>query len=189
MTYSSVIVYELVNPLAKNKELQLAVEKPIKRAYQEAEIIKFAGDGLIPTREEIEQIEQTITSWDDAKGRDDYTIFHSFADGMYTREMHVEKGEMIVGEIHRNDHIVNLLKGSLVVIDEFGNRRLDAPASFISKAGVKRVGFILEDTVWQDIHRTDKTNIEEAEKEIFVSSYDEIEIEGELCRESLQAQH
>lgn len=182
MIYSSILVFTLCNPLAECKELQLAVEKPITRVYEEAYLLKSVGDGLIPTREEIQNIQEMVEGWEDSKRREDYTVFHSFADGMYTREMHVEKNEIIVGEIHRNDHIVNLLKGSLIVIDEHGNRRLDAPMSFVSKAGVKRIGFILENTVWQDIHRTDKTNIEEAEKEIFVSSYDEIEIEGELCQ-------
>jgi len=182
MICSSILVFSLINPLAECRELQLAVEKPIKRIYEEATLLKFVGDGLIPTREEIQNIQDMMEKWEGIKHREDYLVFHSFADGMYTREMHVDKNEIIVGEIHRNDHIVNLLKGSLIVIDEFGNRRLDAPATFVSKAGVKRVGFILEDTVWQDIHRTDKTTIEDAENEIFVSSYDEIEIKGDICQ-------
>jgi len=181
--YSSILVFSLINPLAESKELQQAVSQPIKRIYEEAVLIKFAADGLIPTREEIQTIQHIIEGWADAKHREDYTIFHTFADGMYTREMHVEKGEIIVGEIHRNDHIVNLLKGSLIVIDEFGNRRLDAPCSFVSKSGVKRVGYILDDCVWQDIHRTEKTTIDEAEKEIFVSDYEELAIEAELCQD------
>lgn len=176
MICSSIIVFSLCNPLAQSKELIEAVHKPIRRVYEESVLIKFAADGLIPTREEIQTIEEMIEGWEDSKGPDEYEIFHSFADGMYTREMHAPKWDIIVGKIHRNDHIVNLLKGSLVVIDEFGNRLLEAPCSFTSKAGVKRVGFILEDCVWQDIHRTDKTTIAEAEAEIFVNDYSEIEL-------------
>lgn len=183
MICSSILVFSLVNPLSDSKELQESVRKPVDRVYQEALIIKFAADGYIPTREQIHEIQEIVESWEDVKHREDYTVFHTFADGMYTREMHVEKGEIIIGEIHKNDHMVNLLKGSLVVIDEYGNRRIDAPYSFMSKSGIKRIGFILEDTVWQDIHRTDKTTVKDAENEIFVSSYNEIELRGVVCQE------
>ncbi|MBT8449274.1 MAG: hypothetical protein KJO69_06265 [Gammaproteobacteria bacterium] len=168
----------LVNPLAKSNELQVCVEKPIKRIYEESLLISEVARGYIPTREELVQIQEMIESWDDAKTADDYLVFHNFADGMYTREMHVNKGEIIVGKIHKNEHIVNLLKGRLIVIDEYANREIIAPCSFTSKPGVKRIGIILEDTVWQDIHRTDETTIERAENEIFMKDYNEIEVQS-----------
>lgn len=182
ITLSSVLVFILANPLAESKDLQELVHKPISRLYDECSLLVSVKNGDIPTREDIQEIQEMIEGWDNAKYREDYDIFHSFTDGMYTREMHVEKDQIIVGEIHRNEHIVNLLKGRLIVIDEFGNRELSAPCSFVSKPGVKRVGFILEDTVWQDIHRTDATTIPEAEAEIFVKNYSEIEINQEVAQ-------
>lgn len=176
MICSSILVFTLVNPLAGSNELSV-VKDHLTTVYEQSKLLIAVKNGFIPTREEIQQIQDMMLSWDGVKGPEDYEVFHSFADGMYTREMHVQKDEIIIGRIHRNEHIVNLLKGKLVVIDEFGNRMLEAPCSFTSKPGVKRIGFILEDTVWQDIHRTDKTTIEEAEKDIFIKDYSEIEIE------------
>ena len=126
----------------------------------------------VKTRKDILGFEQVIKNMSTAFDECPYPIFHSFADGMYTREIHINKGDLAVGAIHRNDYFVNVLKGRLWVVSEFGSREIIAPDSFIAKAGVKHIVFTLEDTIWTDTHRTNETVIDAAEKEIFIESYE-----------------
>jgi len=127
------------------------------------------------TREDVLKLEEEIKDLPTAYAGNPYPLFHSFADGMYTREMHVPKGDFIVGAIHKNEYFVNVLKGRLWVVSEFGAKDLTAPCSFKAKAGVKHIGFIIEDTVWSDTHKVTTESIEDAEKEIFVESYEELD--------------
>lgn len=127
------------------------------------------------TREDILNFEQVIRNMPLAFDECPYPLFHSFADGMYTREIHINKGDLVVGAIHRNDYFVNVLKGHLWVVSEFGSREVIAPTSFIAKAGVKHIVFTIEDTVWTDTHKTKQTSIDKAEKDIFVESYEELD--------------
>lgn len=129
----------------------------------------------IKTREDVLKFEKGIKDMDTAFDECPYPLFHSFADGMYTREIHFNKGDLIVGAIHKNEYFVNVLKGRLWVVSEFGAKEIIAPASFTAKAGVKHIGFTLEDTVWSDTHKVNAVNVEEAEKEIFSSSYKDLD--------------
>ncbi len=127
------------------------------------------------SREDILQFSEFVETHPDNLGRDAFPLFHSFSGGVYTREIHLPKGHVVIGAIHKFENMVYVLKGKLLVADEFGINMIEAPAQFSSRPGVKRVAYILEDTVWVDIHHTDKTTVEEAEKELFTDSYDDLE--------------
>jgi len=106
---------------------------------------------------------------------DECPLKHSFADGIYVREIFIPKGMLIVGKLHKHEHPNFLMSGSVQVITESGGKEtLTAPLSMISPAGTKRVVFTLEDTVWITIHRTDKTNPKDAEEDIIAKSYAEL---------------
>ncbi len=77
---------------------------------------------------------------------------HYFADGLYARELTIPKGVMLTGAVHKFEHINIISKGSILVATEDGSKRIDAPATIISRPGTKRVGYALEDTVWTTIH-------------------------------------
>lgn len=128
----------------------------------------------------IQEFSDHIESLPDALGEDPFPLFHEFADGIYTREIHLPKGYILVGKLHNHEAMVYMLKGKVLVADEFGVRMVEAPCQFVSKAGIKRVGLVIEDVVWVDIHHTDKTTVEEAEAELFRNSYDEFEL---LCED------
>jgi hypothetical protein len=104
---------------------------------------------------------------------------HSFADGMYVREIFIPKGCLIVGKIHKHNHPNFLLKGKVRILTEFeGESILEAPMSIISKAGTKRALFTLEDTVWVTVHLNPNGHTQicdELENEIIAENYSEIE--------------
>jgi hypothetical protein len=48
-----------------------------------------------------------------------------------------------------------------------GIKRIQAPYRFDVKAGIKKIGYAHTDVLCTTIHRTDLTDIEEIEKELF----------------------
>lgn len=105
-------------------------------------------------------------------------VKHSFSDGLYMREMFIPKGTVIVGKIHNHSHPSFLLKGDITVYSEDkGEQRLRAPKYFVSPAGVKRVGYAHEDTIWITIHLNEENSkdLKKLEKEITSDSYEEFE--------------
>lgn len=97
------------------------------------------------------------------------SIIHRFGGGLYIREAHYPKNTMIVGQEHLSEHMNVLLKGSINVIDANNDvQTLVAPHMFVAKAGSK-VGFTLEDVVWQNIYVTNSTDVEYLESILFKS--------------------
>ena len=127
------------------------------------------------SRNGLEAIEAWVNSMSAAYKECPYEIFHSFADGMYTREIHIKAGDIIVGKIHKKEYFINMLKGKGWIISEHGCKEVIAPCRFTAKAGAKHIGFFVENTVWTDTSRTEATNIEDAEKDIFADSYEELD--------------
>lgn len=95
------------------------------------------------------------------------SIVHRFGGGLYIREAHYPKNTLIVGQEHLSEHMNVLLKGSINVIDDDGEpQTLTAPHMFVAKAGSK-IGFTLEDVVWQNIYVTNSTDVEYLESVLF----------------------
>lgn len=97
-----------------------------------------------------------------------------FCNGVYAREILIPKGVTVVGEIHLFDQINVVSKGKIKVVTDQGEKVIEAPATFISPAGVKRAGFALEDTVWTVFHATDKTNETDIRKEFIAPDYESL---------------
>lgn len=131
----------------------------------------FSAD-IMRTDEGIEKFSNYVQGSYGALGEDPFPLFHTFGAGTYTREIHIPKGYVVIGKMHRGESMVYMLKGKVLVSDKDGVKTIQAPCQFVSKGGIKRVGYVMEDVVWIDIHATDKTTIEDAENEIFMSPYE-----------------
>ena len=57
-----------------------------------------------------------------------------------------------------------------------GREDFEAPATFISEAGVQKVVYCHEDTRWQTVHVTNKTDLVEIEKDVIVETDNQKEI-------------
>lgn len=148
---------------------------------QDMSLVRELFFNQIQTRDDIIKLGEYVENHPDNLGKDPFPLFHRFADGMYTREMHVPKGALIVGAIHKNAYHINVIKGKLWVVNEFEAKEIEAPFSFTARAGVKNIGYVLEDLVWVDTSRTDKTTVEEAEKDIFADTYEELDEYLGIC--------
>jgi SET domain-containing protein len=94
--------------------------------------------------------------------------FHYFADGMYARVLPRKEGTLIVGKVHKREHFYIVAKGSVKV---FGNGEDEAKVYtsgtvIVSRPGTKRAVYALEDSICMTVHRTEKTDIDEIEREL-----------------------
>lgn len=99
---------------------------------------------------------------------------HSFAEGVYVREIFIPKGHVLTGKIHKHSHPNFLMSGEVIVVtEERGREHLKAPLSMISAPGTKRAVIALEDTVWITVHVTNETDLEKIEDYVIAKTYDD----------------
>lgn len=105
---------------------------------------------------------------------------HYFAPGLYAREITIPKDTLATSKIHLFEHIDIISKGEISVLTDEGIKRIKAPATFVSKPGLKRIGYAHEETVWTSIIACNETDPEKAEKLLVVDTYEEFRtaIEG-----------
>lgn len=142
------------------------------------EMKSILSNQALHSREGIIALSDHIESLPDSLGEDPFPLIHSFSDGLYSREIHLPKGYLIVGKLHKHESMVYILKGKVFVADENGYKEIEAPAHFVSKPWIKRIGYVVEDVVWIDIHHVESENVEDAEKEIFADNYEDIDMLG-----------
>jgi len=103
----------------------------------------------------------------------DCPIRHFFTDGLYAREMSAPADSLITSKIHKTEHLFILSKGSLCVWDENGNEViLEAPYIGITKAGTRRVAYIIEDVVWTTFHANPENENEIEIEERIIEKHD-----------------
>lgn len=101
-------------------------------------------------------------------------VRHYFAPGMYAREMTIPTGVVVTGAVHRHEHLCTVSKGRIAVSTDEGMRVVCAPCTLVSKAGTKRVGWALEETVWTTYHVTNETDLDKIMSEITESTNAEL---------------
>ena len=88
---------------------------------------------------------------------------HSFANGLYIREMRMKKGQLGFSAIHKHSYAFFLLSGVLASSKEEGIEEFIAPCYIISPQGAKRIVYAIEDCVMATIH-TNPTNTEDLDE-------------------------
>ena len=93
----------------------------------------------------------------------DCTEKHHFGPGIYVKEVTMPAGALIVGKSHKVEHLCVMLTGRMRLINDNGEIvELTAPITFVSKPG-RKVAYILETVVFQNIYSTEETDIEKLE--------------------------
>ena len=77
---------------------------------------------------------------------------HSFADGIYIREMTMKQGQLGFSAIHKHSYGFFLLSGVLASSKEEGVEEFVAPCYVISPRGAKRVVYAVEDCIITTVH-------------------------------------
>ena len=139
-------------------------------------------------KDKVKQIEDYFVSIADGKdivvGNGNELIYpdmwkykHSFADGVYIREMRMKKGQLGFSAIHKHSYGFFLLSGILASSKEEGVEEFVAPCYIISPQGAKRIVYAVEDCVITTVHAnpTNTQDLKEIEKNNVVFTWEEYE--------------
>ena len=104
-------------------------------------------------------------------------IKHTFADGVYIRQMDMKAGSAVVGAIHKHLHVWFLLTGHVTVATEDTTEDYIAPCYVVSTPGVKRVILANENSIFVNVHKnpSNTKDLDVLEKEIVALNYKEYE--------------
>jgi len=97
---------------------------------------------------------------------------HFQANGLYAREIVIAKGVLLTGKIHKFSQINTISQGDISVMTEDGIKRLQAPCTFVSPAGIKRAGYAHEDTIWTTYCGTEETDLEKLDDALTVTTFE-----------------
>jgi hypothetical protein len=104
-----------------------------------------------------------------------FPLKHNIEGGLYTREVFMPKGSVVVSFIHKQDHPSFVLEGDAsVLLDDGKIIRHKQGDKIMTKAGTQRVLFLHEDTRWCCVYRTDAKTIEEAEMDVYTENWREL---------------
>jgi hypothetical protein len=131
----------------KDGEVQLSVQSEIQRA-----ISLDAIEKLMLSEEQI-----------------DCPVQHHFGPGIYIREGLIPAGVYILGHAHKKTTMNVLLKGKMAIIVNGQSKIIEGPFIFNSEPG-RKFAYAIEDCIFQNIHATDKTNLDEIEEEFIDKS-------------------
>tara|TARA_R110000765_G_scaffold160658_1_gene265020 strand:+ start:141 stop:626 length:486 start_codon:yes stop_codon:yes gene_type:complete len=138
-------------------------------------------------REKVKEIEEHFLSIADGElivgevGKVAYPDFfkykHSFADGIYIREMTMEKGSLVISVIHKHSSGFFLLSGHLAISTENGVEEFIAPCFVVTPRGTKRIGYAIEESVVTTVHKNPKNlrDIEEIDNYNAAYTWEEYE--------------
>jgi hypothetical protein len=153
-------------------EFNVALLMPAPKQFGVEDVSQFAPDTtsldkndirLVEFREKIgdfqKQFEAGLESGDLTPSpysyKHHFTGVHSeFGAALYGREMHLSKGAVVIGKIHKHPVLNVLLKGKLAVVSENGKRVIEAPCVYSSDPNIRRVGHVLEDCIWLNVLMT-----------------------------------
>lgn len=108
---------------------------------------------------------------------DQFPLKHSFADGIYIRQMGMKKDSVVVGAIHNHLHAWFLLTGEITVITENKKEHFLAPCYVLSTPGVKRVIYANKESIFVNIHKnpSNTEDLNKLEADIVSKNYQEYE--------------
>lgn len=108
-------------------------------------------------------------------------VTHRFTEGLYSREIFMPAGSLIVSKIHLTEHQYMVSWGKVSVwTDEDKEIIIEAPYTDSTKPGTRRVLFCHTDVLWTTFHpNPDNENVEEIEERIIEKHDNKLLSEGQ----------
>lgn len=116
----------------------------------------------IPSREQIEALQVEVLKLPQAEP----ITTHRFADGMYCREVFRKEGTLVVGKVHKKEHLFMLIQGVMTLWTEQGMKTVEAPFIWVSSPGTKRVTYAHSDCIAVTVHQVSSRDLEKIEAEL-----------------------
>ncbi len=105
----------------------------------------------------------------------DLPVTHHFSKDVYSRELFIPKGTMLIGAIHKFQNFNIISRGDVSFFSVDGAFRAQAPHSFVASPGVKRVIYAHDDTVWTTIHGTGEIDLKKIEEIFIATDYSQVD--------------
>lgn len=117
------------------------------------------GKGFAPVparsmRERVDQLETAMLSVPQV----DCPVSHFFAPGLAARKIELLAGTVLVGAIHKVEHLAVLAKGRLLLVTDEGTTEVSAGNVIRVRPGMKNAATALEDSAWINFFPTDETD-------------------------------
>jgi hypothetical protein len=122
-----------------------------------------------------ESLRQAFDSDQSGEWEESFPCVHRFSLGIYCREIHIPAGHIVIGKLHKFEHLNVISQGHVTCLTEFGIEEYRAPYTFISRPGVKRVVYAHENTIWAGFFPAETTNPDDVEDKIICKNYAEFD--------------
>jgi len=144
-------------------------------------------DIILSAREEIQALQDLLISNEDGENIEgngkhivhstNFPLKHTFADGIYVRQMDMMAGSAVIGAIHNHLHVWFLLTGKLAVATENSVEEFISPCYVLAEPGSKRVIYAIEDSIFVNVHKNPNNikDIDKLEKEIVSLTFEKYE--------------
>lgn len=119
-----------------------------------------------PTLAQIKRLQDVVAQCEQVE----CPVEHYFSPGQYTRQCTIPAGSVVVGKMHRHQHPVFLLSGTVQINTDKGMETITGPRIWISQENAKRALHTLTECVFATVHlnETDTTDLEALEAELIV---------------------
>lgn len=133
------------------------------------------------TNERIEDLESIMLQMPQVA----VPLFHSFAPGVYIREVVMPAGTFVLGHCHKTEHFNIALSGRAAVLMDGVVHHITAPAIIKSGPGVRKIFYVHEELRWATVHPTTETDIQKLEEDLVTPSETFKENELKQLREAI----
>lgn len=79
-------------------------------------------------------------------------VKHYFDEDLYFREMFIPAGTLFIGRVHSNGHVVQLVSGTVMDLQDGAKREVSAPFEFRSFPGYQAVFYAITDVIGVTVH-------------------------------------
>ena len=157
--------------MSKN-ELEKIFDNTLAKSYKDK--VKQIEDYFISIADGVDVV---VGNGNELIYPDMWEYKHSFADGVYIREMKMKKGQLGFSAIHKHSYGFFLLSGVLASSKEEGVEEFIAPCYVISPQGAKRIVYAVEDCTITTVHAnpTNTQDLKEIEQSNVAFSWEEYE--------------
>ena len=101
-----------------------------------------------------------------------YPLKQHLEGGLYTRELFMPKGSLVISMIHKQQHPTFLLTGKLSYITDAGEiETIEAPHTIFTQIGTQRVFYMHENSSLCCVYKVKAKTFLEAEAEVYTNNY------------------
>ncbi len=175
----------------------ISKKNPLKEILKQLPETKgLLWEKILELQNQIKKIEGTLNHIAGEEYSEDmqeiYPLKQHLEGGLYTRELFMPKGSLVISMVHKQKHPSFLLKGKLSYLTDEGEVvTIKGPHTIFTQIGTQRVLYIHKDCEWACVYKTDAQTFEEAEADVYTNDYRElpkkiIEKNKKLWQELLQ---